>query len=64
MRIVMPASPGFVKVKFFDFILKFLWFNVLVTERVNREDRVLRLYSVCFSLVVTLWAATPPEGRE
>ena len=48
MQIVMPSSPGFVRVKFFDFILKFLWFNVLVIERVNREDRVLHFVQCLF----------------
>ena len=38
---VSPSSPGDLsELSFFDFILKLLWFNVLVKERVNREDRV------------------------
>ena len=49
MQIVMPSSPGFVRIKFFDIILGFLWFNVLVKERVNREDRVLHFVQCLFS---------------
>jgi len=32
---------GLVRVEFFDFISEFLWFDVLVKERVNREGRAL-----------------------
>jgi len=38
----------FFRVKFFDFIPKFLWFNVLVKERVNRKDRVLYFVQCLF----------------
>jgi len=38
----------FVRVKFLDFILQFLWFNVLLKERVNREDGVLHFVQCLF----------------
>jgi len=46
---VSPSSPGDLsELSFFDFILKLLWFNVLVKERVNREDRVLHFVQCLF----------------
>jgi len=41
---------------------KFLWFNVLVKERVNKEDRMLRFVQYFFKLAVTLWAAASSYG--
>jgi len=44
----MPSSPGDLSELSFDFNLKFLWFNVLVKEQVNREDRVLHFVQCLF----------------
>jgi len=47
MRFVMLSSPGNLS-ELSYFILKFLWFNVLVKEWVNREDRVLHFVQCSF----------------
>jgi len=44
--VIIPG--GFVRVIFFDFIPKFLWFDVLVKERVSRKGGVLYFVQCLF----------------